>query len=134
MRHRPKRENYPMGTYGDIDYQERLERYCTYLENRNKALTEQCNIADVSTRFLPFDSISDLLRKVENIKKAHKIKSETFRQTLKEKGIKFTSIDDYGVAIDISLLSDEDMRFIKNQDDSFIQKVYDENGVVLNVC
>lgn len=48
MRYRPKRENYPMGTYGDIDYQERLERYCTYLENRNKALTEQCNIADVS--------------------------------------------------------------------------------------
>ena len=47
MRHRPKRENYPRGTYGDIDYQERLERYCTYLENRNKALTEQCNIANV---------------------------------------------------------------------------------------
>ena len=50
MRHRPKRENYPRGTYGDIDYQERLERYCTYLENRNKALTEQCNIADVVGR------------------------------------------------------------------------------------
>ena len=77
------------------------------------------DLAVVSTRFLPFDSISDLIRKVENIKKAHKIKSETFRQTLKEKGIKFTSIDDYGVVIDIGLLSDEDMRFIKNQDDSF---------------
>lgn len=47
MRHRPKRENYPRGVYGEIDYQERLERYCTYLENRNKALTEQCNIANV---------------------------------------------------------------------------------------
>ena len=91
-------------------------------------------IADVSTRFLPFDSISDLLRKVENIKHAYKIKSETFRQTLKEKGIKFTPINDYGVAIDIGLLSKEDIRFIKSQDDSFIQKVYDENGVVLNVC
>ena len=52
MRHRPKRENYPMGTYGDMDYQERLERYCTYLENRNKALTEQCNIAVVMPSFL----------------------------------------------------------------------------------
>lgn len=47
MRHRPKRENYPRGVYGDIDYQERLERYCTYLENKNKALTDQCNIANV---------------------------------------------------------------------------------------
>jgi len=50
MRYRPKRENYPIGIYGDIDYQERLERYCTYLENRNKALTEQCNIANVVGR------------------------------------------------------------------------------------
>lgn len=47
MRHRPKRENYPNGTYGEMDYQEYLERYCTYLENKNKALTKQCNIADV---------------------------------------------------------------------------------------
>jgi len=47
MRHRPKRENYDRGLYGDIDYQERLERYCTYLENRNKVLTEQCDIPDV---------------------------------------------------------------------------------------
>jgi len=95
---------------------------------------EALHIGGVSTRFLPFDSISDLLRKVENIKKAHKIKSEIFRQTLKEKGIKFTPIDDFGVAIDIGLLSEKDMRFIKNQDDSFIQKVYDDNGVVSNVC
>lgn len=49
MRHRPKRENYPSGTYGDMDYQEYLERYCTYLENKNKALTKQCNIDDVSS-------------------------------------------------------------------------------------
>lgn len=48
MRHRPKRENYPTGLYGDIDYQKRLEGYCTYLENKNKALTEQCNIGVVS--------------------------------------------------------------------------------------
>ena len=41
MRHRPIRKNYPIGKYGDIDYYERLERYCTYLENKNKALTEQ---------------------------------------------------------------------------------------------
>ena len=34
MRYRPKRENYPSGKYGEMDYQERLERYCTYLENK----------------------------------------------------------------------------------------------------
>ena len=48
MRYRPIRKNYPIGKYGDIDYYEKLERYCTYLENKNKALTEQCNIANVS--------------------------------------------------------------------------------------
>ena len=100
---------------------------------KNKKNKQQCAIQNVSTRFLSFDSISDLLRKVENIKKGHKIKSETFRQTLKEKGINFIPIDDYGVAIDVGLLSEEDTRFIKEQDDSFIQKVYDENGVISNV-
>ena len=34
MRFRPKRDNYPNGKYGDIDYLERLERYCTFLENK----------------------------------------------------------------------------------------------------
>ena len=38
---RPKRENYDIGKYGDIDYQNRLESYCTYLENKNKALTSK---------------------------------------------------------------------------------------------
>lgn len=38
MRYRPKRENYATGQFGEIDYQEMLERYCTYLENQNKQL------------------------------------------------------------------------------------------------
>jgi hypothetical protein len=38
MRYRPKRENYPIGQFGENDYQEMLERYCTYLENQNKQL------------------------------------------------------------------------------------------------
>lgn len=38
MRYRPKRENYAIGQFGEIDYQEKLERYCTYLENQNKQL------------------------------------------------------------------------------------------------
>lgn len=38
MRYRPKRENYSIGQFGEIDYQEMLERYCTYLENQNKQL------------------------------------------------------------------------------------------------
>ena len=42
MRHRPIRNNYPRGSFGEIDYQERLERYCTYLEN----LKNSKNITD----------------------------------------------------------------------------------------
>ncbi len=38
MRYRPKRENYAIGQFGENDYQEMLERYCTYLENQNKQL------------------------------------------------------------------------------------------------
>ena len=65
MRHRPKRENYPRGVYGEIDYQERLERYCTYLENRNKELTEQCNIAIVSKSFT-YKDISKVAEELAN--------------------------------------------------------------------
>ena len=39
MRYRPKRENYDNGVYGEIHYQKNLEKYCTYLENKNKQLT-----------------------------------------------------------------------------------------------
>lgn len=60
MKHRPKRENYPRGVYGDIDYYERLERYCTYLENKNKALTEQCNIANVVEQSEQLKALEDL--------------------------------------------------------------------------
>jgi len=90
-------------------------------------------VSDIGTRFLPFDNIVDLLRKVDDIKKAHKINSESFRQILRDKGIKFEPIDDYGVFIDVELLSEEDVWFIKNHNDSFIQEVYCNNGVVSNV-
>ena len=39
MRHRPIRKNYGIGVYGDISYLERLERYCTFLEKKQKQLT-----------------------------------------------------------------------------------------------
>ena len=35
---RPKRLNYPNGIYGDISYTKQLNKYITYLENKNKAL------------------------------------------------------------------------------------------------
>jgi hypothetical protein len=90
-------------------------------------------VSDIGTRFLPFDNIVDLLRKVDDIKKAHKINSESFRQILRDKDIKFEPIDDYGVFIDVELLSEEDVWFIKNHNDSFIQEVYYNNGVVSSV-
>ena len=55
MRYRPKRENYAVGQFGEIDYQEMLERYCNYLENQNK----QLRIGGVSFD-LPSDDIFDM--------------------------------------------------------------------------
>lgn len=103
-------------------------------ENKTSGKTQNSNefTDDVGIRFLPFNNIFDLIRKVENIKKVFKTKSEIFKQELKERGINFTPIDNDGIIIDLGLLSDEDFLFIKNQDYSFIQKVYDENGVVSN--
>lgn len=46
MRHRPKRENYDIGIYGESKYQEMLERYCTYLENQNSALSSRRSQSD----------------------------------------------------------------------------------------
>ena len=40
MNHRPKRENYSVGIYGDIEYDEKIEKYCTYLEKINKELRD----------------------------------------------------------------------------------------------
>jgi hypothetical protein len=45
---RPKRENYPNGIYGDISYNDRLERYTSYLENRLKEREQALRIHDVS--------------------------------------------------------------------------------------
>lgn len=38
---RPNRENYDTGEYGEIKYIDRLERYCSYLENKNQSLQLQ---------------------------------------------------------------------------------------------
>jgi hypothetical protein len=38
---KPKRLNYPNGIYGDISYLKQLQKYCSYLENKLKALTNE---------------------------------------------------------------------------------------------
>ena len=38
---RPKRLNYPNGIYGDISYTKQLNKYITYLENKNQVLQLQ---------------------------------------------------------------------------------------------
>lgn len=38
---RPDRQNYPIGAFGDISYDDQLERYCSYLENQNKRLVKE---------------------------------------------------------------------------------------------
>jgi hypothetical protein len=55
MRYRPKRENYAIGQFGEIDYQEMLERYCTYLENKNK----QLRLHVVSNSFSKEDMVNE---------------------------------------------------------------------------
>ena len=38
---RPKRTNYPNEVYGDISYNQHLNKYCSYLENRLKEQQKQ---------------------------------------------------------------------------------------------
>lgn len=82
--------------------------------------------------FLPFISIDDLVRKVEKIKAAHLIQQQTFRQSLNEAGIKYQEIGEFGVAVDIGGLSDEQMNVIRANDSSFIKDVYAQCGVSEN--
>lgn len=35
---RPERDEYPNGIYGDIGYVKQLNKYCSYLENKNQSL------------------------------------------------------------------------------------------------
>ena len=35
---RPERDGYPNGIYGDIGYVKQLNKYCSYLENKNQSL------------------------------------------------------------------------------------------------
>ncbi len=72
---RPKRENYPNGIYGDISYNDRLERYTSYLENRLKerdnALHKQvfCKCSPLEANFtfddLPCDWCTNCGRKTK---------------------------------------------------------------------
>ena len=50
---RPKRENYPNGIYGDISYNDRLERYTSYVENRLKEREQALRIHDVIKSVCP---------------------------------------------------------------------------------
>lgn len=53
---RPQRKNYDIGEYGEIKYIDRLERYCSYLENKNQqsgGITSVCdNCKDVTGFYL----------------------------------------------------------------------------------
>lgn len=53
---RPNREDYPNGAYGDIEYDEKIEKYCTYLEQKLANNTEI--IGNVSVTF-PTDEEQD---------------------------------------------------------------------------
>lgn len=88
---------------------------------------------DVSRSFtLQFFGIEDLIRKTERLKAAHKIQSETVKETLRQNAIQFNEIGDYAVAIDIGLISEDKLDVIKKQDTTFLDSVYEELNVIKN--
>ena len=70
MRYRPKRENYAIGQFGEIDYQEMLERYCTYLENQNKQL--RLHVVSQRSELLSEEYENKLEKGVKELKEAMK--------------------------------------------------------------
>ena len=76
---RPKRENYDIGEYGEIKYIDRLERYCSYIENKNQALQLQQTVVSgcyvgtqtpierLRNKLTPFINIIELLESEDNI-------------------------------------------------------------------
>ena len=82
------------------------------------------------TYFLPFRDISDLTGKIDKIKMAHEVQSKIFKKSLDDKRIEYKPIGDYSIAIDTSLLSEEDTAFIKNQRFSIVDETYRCIGVI----
>ena len=87
----------------------------------------------VSRRFsVGFDNIHELVMKVEKLKKAYEEQSNIFRQSLKENGIVYGELDPFGVSIDVGGLSDEQKKVVFNKDNSFIDFIHEQVGVVKN--
>lgn len=80
-------------------------------------------------RYLPFDSIIDLDRKVSEIKKEYKEQTDLFKSELKEKGIEFTPVNEYGVIVDFEDLSTDDLKIFLNQE-YLTGKLLERFGVV----
>lgn len=81
---------------------------------------------------LPFNDISDLIRKVDKLRDAHKAQLDTLKASLIKNDIRFKNIGDFGVTIDIGQLTNEKVKFVINLDDSSLKKIYDEVGVIKN--
>ena len=63
---RPKRLNYPNGIYGDISYTEQLNKYITYLENKNQALQllqpdVMLSLRDIRNKLSPITNLITIL-------------------------------------------------------------------------
>jgi len=81
-------------------------------------------------KVLPFNSIYDLLSKVEKIRLAHELVNKLYKQTLLDNGVPFTEIGDLGVMIDIGKVPEEKKHFINNPFKEMFEVVYEQTGVI----
>ena len=80
---------------------------------------------------LPFSGISDLIMKVDLLVAAHKMQVAIRRVKLIKNNIEFKEVGEFGIMIDIALLTDKQLEVVKDVDNSLLKKVYDKIGVIL---
>lgn len=88
---------------------------------------------DESKFLLPFNSTRDLLKKVEKIREVYNSMFELEKKALEKEGIKYIKANDYALAIDMALLSDRQIKFLKETnhlDNSNFKRIFDEVGVI----
>lgn len=90
-------------------------------------------MSNIPTLYLPFKTIDELVIKVEKIKSAHLIHQKQFKTQLDNANIKYNVISDYGVSIDISDLSEEQIKVVNDKDTTLIKRIYNDLGVAKSI-
>lgn len=98
----------------------------------NRCADEILSLLGNNLNLLPFDMISDLIVRTDNIKKAQRYNIKKIKKKLTEKEIPFTVVDDYRISLDYGLLSDEQFDFTRNliMNDSFMEEVFNKYKII----